>query len=142
MFFVAMVSRPPWGIASRLLIARFRRTSSNWVASINTAQRLLSSTISTRTAASIVWSSRSPILEKLIQNDHSGCQVLPTGKGEELSGKLCTALGRGARASQKVKELLVLRSERGEFDVADDRRQQIIEIMRHPRRQSPNGFHL
>ncbi|HJY51439.1 MAG TPA: hypothetical protein VJ349_22805 [Stellaceae bacterium] len=57
--------------------------------------------------------------------------MLPTGKGEELSGKLCTALGRGARASQNVKELLVLRSERGEFDVADDRRQQIIEIMRH-----------
>src|SRR5580704_6510703 len=63
MFFVAMVSRPPWGIASRLLIARFRRTSSNWVASINTAQRLLSSTVSTRTAAPIVWSSRSPMLE-------------------------------------------------------------------------------
>jgi hypothetical protein len=57
--------------------------------------------------------------------------MLPTGKGKELSGEFGAALGRGAGASQKMKELVVLCAQSGKLDVADHGCEQIVEIMRH-----------
>src|SRR3984893_11044231 len=57
---VRIVKRPPAGIASRALIARFNKTSSICVGSTNEGQSPSVSTVSIRTVAPIVRNSRSP----------------------------------------------------------------------------------
>ena len=81
--------------------------------------------------------------------DHSGqAGRLPdrrasVGKGDELLGQAAGRQGGLLRLLQTVRQLLAGRDERlGQFEVEEDHREQIVEIMGNASRQNPRGLQL
>ena len=79
---------------------------------------------------------------ELVQTDDPWCEVLLAGKREQLASEFRASLGCMPGALQDAENVLVVGAEGRQLDVAQDRGQQIIEIMRDAARQLANHFQL
>src|SRR5262245_8774214 len=77
-----------------------------------------------------------------IKIDCFRCHTLLSRKGEELRRKSCSALSRGERCGKQSSRGLVtgIESRPQQFKIAQDRCQQIIEVVRDPASKLADGL--
>ena len=143
-FSVRIISLPPSGIASRALTARFTITCSNWLTSAFTGQtsRPCFSSRATRSPSSRL--SRSVSSDNAFPDvHHLRAQGLPARERQELADEarrpvgvlldlhdvLEGRIGRPVAREQQIR-------------VADDRLQDVVEVVRDAARELADGVHL
>ncbi len=79
------------------------------------------------------------IFQQRFQLHRMRMQRLLTGEGQQTLGQHGSALSRFQRAgdARRIRGVRI-----GQFQAADNHRQQVVEIMRQPARQLPDGLHL
>ena len=82
-------------------------------------------------------------LDPFVQVHHLGVQGLAAAEGQKLAGEVRGPAPQTLHLLQiPNRPLLPLQLPPGQFRVAQDARQQVVEIVGHPSRQAPHGLHL
>ena len=143
-FAVSMVSRPPPGMASRELTARFTMACSTWFGSALMLpafpSRLITSSISSPISRCSIFSVWAMTALRLM---HARLHDLAAAEGQQL-------IGQGARPIGGFENLFGVaaqRIQRGELVedhpvVAGDDGQHVVEVVRHATGQASHGLHL
>ena len=138
------VTRPPCGIASRALTTRFITTCSTCPGSTRTNPCVgLAGHGHDDVFADHAPQHRLDLAERDVEVDDLGLQHLAAAERQHLLGEVGGA-HRGAGDLLGVGAALVLRIERVQHDlgVADDRREQVVEVVRDAAREAADRFHL
>ncbi|MNT09369.1 hypothetical protein D3C72_1441500 [compost metagenome] len=82
------------------------------------------------------------IFHQRLQRDGLRVQRLFSGKRQQPLGKLCAAFGGLQRPNNALFGLCVLRLLSGQFQAADNHRQQVVEIMRQAAGELADRLHF
>src|SRR5216117_2992357 len=140
---VPMLSRPPPGMASRALTARFRSTCSSWPGSALTAPAPGSSDVTSSTSSPSSRRSIRSMFATTALRQHLGSEHLPAAEREQLPREL-----RGPKP--RVPDFLGILAARvaggrvvqQQLGRAQDGREQVVEVVGDAARELHYGFHL
>ena len=139
---VLIVRRPPSGMASRALTARLRSSCSIWLRSTRTGQRLLAQVVGDLDGG-VDEPSQQPrrLGGHRVQVARLDLGRLAARQREQLPGEARRLLG-GAQDRRQVELRLTTARREGELGVADDHRQQVVEVVGGSRRELADRLEL
>ena len=139
-----MPSVPPSGMASRAFTARFRSASSSWLASTRTGREIGRQVLRYPHAGT-----ERPLKQLFHAGDQLGhihrlgLELLTAGESQQALGQRRTPLRSLTRVVEQAPFSRIVRQALPEqVEAAQDRHQQIVEVVRHPAGELADGVHL